>query len=54
MFEIPGSGVLSVKITEDYVLGKSRPTYLRKSAGITDVPSDEEEQINIKATAIVQ
>lgn len=52
MFEIPGSGVVAVSITEEYVMGNSGPKYIRKSSGITDVPTDEEEQI--KATAIVQ
>lgn len=52
MFEIPGSGVVAVNITEDYVLGKTGPKYIRQATGITDVPPDEEEQI--KASAIVQ
>lgn len=52
MFEVPGTGVIGVHVTEDYVLGKSGPKYVKKPSGITDIPADEEEQI--KATAIVQ
>lgn len=40
MFEIPGSDVMSVHITEDVVTGASAPVYIRGKP----VSQDEEEQ----------
>jgi ATP-dependent Clp protease ATP-binding subunit ClpX len=48
MFEIPGSDVMSVHITEDVVSGASAPIYIRGKP----VSQDEEEQtIEVQARA---
>jgi len=48
MFEIPGSDVMSVHITEDVVSGTSSPVYIRGKP----VSQDEEEQtIEVQARA---
>jgi ATP-dependent Clp protease ATP-binding subunit ClpX len=48
MFEIPGSDVMSVHITEDVVSGASAPVYIRGKP----VSQDEEEQtIEVRAKA---
>lgn len=48
MFEIPGSDVMSVHITEDVVSGASAPVYIRGKP----VSQDEEEQtIEVQARA---
>lgn len=39
MYEVPGSDVMSVHITEDAVLGKSHPVYIRGK------PIEAEERI---------
>ena len=52
MFEIPGSDVSSVHITEDVVLGKAKPQYIRSSSSTSNVhevydrPADQERAIN--------
>jgi ATP-dependent Clp protease ATP-binding subunit ClpX len=51
MFEIPGSDVMSVHITEDVVNGMSPPVYIRGKP----VSQDEEEQtIEVQARAKVK
>jgi len=48
MFEIPGSDVMSVHITEDVVSGANSPVYIRGKP----VSQDEEEQtIEVQARA---
>jgi ATP-dependent Clp protease ATP-binding subunit ClpX len=48
MFEIPGSDVMSVHITEEVVSGGSAPVYIRGKP----VTQDEEEQtIEVQARA---
>ena len=45
MFEIPGSDVMSVHITEDSVNGKARPVYMRGK------PVDDDRPIELRAEA---
>ncbi|KAL1139877.1 hypothetical protein AAG570_006854 [Ranatra chinensis] len=45
MFEIPGSDIVSVHITEESVKGKSRPVYIKGK------PVEEEQQIELRAEA---
>ncbi|KAJ1531699.1 hypothetical protein ONE63_000366 [Megalurothrips usitatus] len=48
MFEIPGSDVISVHITEDVVMGKSEPMYIRGKP----VPQDDDERdVDVQAQA---
>nr|CAD7592616.1 unnamed protein product [Timema genevievae] len=47
MFEIPGSDVMSVHITEDVVYNKSGPVYIRGKA----VSEDEDQTIEVQARA---
>ncbi|KAE8745187.1 hypothetical protein FOCC_FOCC008078 [Frankliniella occidentalis] len=48
MFEIPGSDVISVHITEDVVFGKSEPMYIRGKPVSQD---DEERDVDVQAQA---
>lgn len=48
MFEIPGSDVISVHITEDVVFGKSDPMYIRGKPVSQD---DEERDVDVKTQA---
>lgn len=53
MFEVPGSDVKSVHITEDCVKGLCAPEYIRHSASATDstttTSTDDEESTQWKA-----
>lgn len=41
MFEIPGSGITGVHITEDYVRGLKGPVYIRTAS--TETSTDDED-----------
>lgn len=42
MFEIPGSNISSVQISEDVVNGKSQPLYTRSSSANANAGTQEE------------
>ncbi len=53
MFEVPGSDVKSVHITEDCVNGLCPPEYIRHSASTTDsttTTTDDEESTQVRVT----
>ncbi|XP_018574734.1 ATP-dependent Clp protease ATP-binding subunit clpX-like, mitochondrial isoform X2 [Anoplophora glabripennis] len=44
MFEVPGANITEVHVTEEYVMGKSAPEYIKNSDSVTGTePSDEDE-----------
>ncbi|KAK9874961.1 hypothetical protein WA026_005776 [Henosepilachna vigintioctopunctata] len=43
MFEVPGSGITGVHVTEDYVLGTGGPVYIRATHTPSTEVSDEED-----------
>jgi len=46
MFEIPGSDIVSVHVTEDAVLGKSLPLYIHSTQSVTNegqITAEDEE-----------
>ncbi|KAL3277387.1 hypothetical protein HHI36_012736 [Cryptolaemus montrouzieri] len=43
MFEVPGSGITGVHVTEDYVLGSGGPVYIRAAHTPATEVSDEED-----------
>lgn len=44
MFEVPGANITEVHVTEEYVMGKGAPEYVRNSETVTGPePSDEDE-----------
>lgn len=47
MFEVPGSGIVGVQVTEDYVKGEKGPIYVR-STSTTDATTDEEDLTSIR------
>ena len=51
MFEIPGSDVMSVHITEDVVNGKTMPVYIR---GKPVSQEQEDQTIEMQASANVK
>ena len=55
MFEIPGSDVVKVHITEDVVHGKNSPAYFRKSQTPSTTPDDEDNvSVEVQARAEVK
>lgn len=50
MFEIPGSDVSSVHITEEVVLGKEKPQYIRSSSAsaVNDVYDRSDSTVDQK------
>lgn len=49
MFEVPGSDVKSVHITEDCVKGVCPPEYIRHTKA-TDSTTDDEESTQVRVT----
>lgn len=52
MFEIPGSNIVEVNITEDVVSGKDQPKFVRKSeySDKNDDKSDQQTELDSTAT----
>lgn len=52
MFEVPGSDVKTVHITEDCVKGLCSPEYIRHSAtdSTTTTTNDDEESTQVRVT----
>lgn len=48
MFEIPGSNITGVHITDDYVEGRSGPVYVRNSTGTETSTEDEDLKTSIR------
>lgn len=51
MFEIPGSDVVKVHITEDVVQGKNSPAYFRKSLTPSTTPVEEDTNVSVEVQA---
>lgn len=49
MFEIPGSDVLSVHITDDSVLRKGEPVYIRGKQVISTEAPEEDTEMQARA-----
>ncbi|KAF2885490.1 hypothetical protein ILUMI_20640 [Ignelater luminosus] len=47
MFEVPGSGIVGVQVTEDYVKGEKGPIYIRNTS-TTDATTEEEDLTSIR------
>lgn len=48
MFEIPGSNIVEVKITESVVNGKDQPEFVRKSASeFSSADSSEQQSVEM-------
>jgi hypothetical protein len=45
MFEVPGSGITAVHVTEEYVRGESGPVYDKRS-DIASADVNEEDDVN--------
>lgn len=43
MFEVPGASITEVHVTDDYVLGKSGPNYVRNVDSVSTETTDEDE-----------
>lgn len=52
MFETPGTNITSVHITEDVVLSKSSPEYVRSSSTSSSRDSRERRESNDQERAI--
>lgn len=50
MFEVPGSDVKTVHITEDCVNGLCSPEYIRQSATDSTTTTDDEESTQVRVT----
>lgn len=48
MFEIPGSNISGVHITQEYVEGRSGPVYVKNSCGTETTTDDEELKTSIR------
>lgn len=48
MFEIPGSGINAVHVTEEYVKGESGPIYMRSGATVENTADDEEVKSSLR------
>lgn len=46
MFEVPGSEIVGVQVTDEYVKGESGPVYIRNTSTSTTSPSVDEEDLN--------
>lgn len=49
MFEIPGSNITGVHITDDYVEARSGPVYIRNSSG-TETSSSTTDDEDLKTS----
>lgn len=49
MFEIPGSDVLSVHITDDSVLKKAEPVYIRGKQVVASENAEDDSEMQARA-----
>lgn len=48
MFEVPGSEIVGVHVTEEYVKGEKGPDYIKSAASDSSTPEEEDLNTSIR------